>query len=166
MGLRKFNPRTTMEDHEPTESLTFDQIEKAVTPDIVAARCDQYTFKGKPLKPFTKTRQTAAVTMGTRCFLGIEERDSNGSYPEILLDAQKIVWLCAVDDGAVKRACRQPVTAIDLVLAWWEENGGDIGSAVYSDLMEIFTSILTDLRTVSAEIDQTGSRSSGESLGE
>lgn len=154
------------EKTDPENALTFSEIEKQITPDVVAARCDTYEFRGKKLKPFTKMRQTAAVTIGTRCFIGIGERDENGAYPELFLDAIKIVWLCTIDDGAVKRACRQPTTSIDLALSWWESEGGDIGSPVYAELIGVFTDILTDLQTVSAEVDSTGKGDTSESLGE
>lgn len=149
-----------------SKAISIDDIETELTPDIVAARCTEYTFKGKKLHPFTKTRQTAAVSMGTKVFTGVGDRDANGVYPEMYLDAQKIVWLCVVDDAAARRACSNPNTAISLCLDWWEEEGGNIGGAEHAEIMDLYSDILTDLQTVSAEPDSTGSKGGSESLGE
>jgi hypothetical protein len=149
-----------------TAPITMDDIEEEISPDKVAARCTEYTFKGRKLNPFTKTRQTAAVTMRTRCFLGGAEPDESGAYPEMFLDAQKIVWLCVVDESMARKACSQPQTAISLCLDWWEKEGGNIGSPAHVELMGLFGSILEDMQTVSAEVDNTGRKSSGDNLGE
>ncbi len=149
-----------------TDTLTIDQIEKEITPDTVAARCTEYEFNGKKLNPFTKTRQTAAATMGAKIFLGVGERDENGTYPEMFLDAQKIVWLCAIDGGMVRKAIVNPGAAIGHMIEWWEKEGGNVGSRKHVELMEIFANVITDITTVSAEVDQTGTKGGSENLGE
>ncbi len=145
--------------------ISIDDIERELTPDIVAARCTEYTFKGRKLHAFSKTRQAAAVTMGTKCFVGGVDRDEGGAYPEMFMDALKVVWLCVVDDTTARRACFQPKTAQALALDWWETQGDDIGSPGFVELMERFGSILEDLTTVSAEVETKGGGGS-DSLGE
>jgi len=149
-----------------SDTLTIDEIEKEINPDVIAARCTEYEFAGKKLHPFTKTRQTAAATMGARIFLGIADRDESGTYPEMFLDAQKIVWLCTVDGGLVRKAIINPGAAIGHMIEWWEKEGGNMGSKKHVELMELFASIITDISSVSAEIDQTGAKGGSENLGE
>jgi hypothetical protein len=148
------------------EELTIDDIETdLLTPDEVAARCTEYEFAGQKLNPFTRTRQTAAATMRVKVFSGVET-DDNGMYPEMLTDAIKIIWLCAADNKAARRGCIKPDEAIERALDWWEEFGGDIGGKLHKSLIETFASILTDIQSVSAETDSSGSSSNADSLGE
>lgn len=149
-----------------SNTLTIDEIENEITPDAVAVRCTEYEWNGKKIHPFTKTRQTAAATMEAKIFLGVGERNENGAYPEMFLDAQKIVWLCTVDGGMVRKAIVNPVAAIGHMIEWWEKEGGNLGSKKHVELLEIFASIITDITSVSAEVDQTGAKGGSENLGE
>ena len=145
--------------------ITFDEIEKTLSPDVAAARCDTYEFKGRKLHGFSKTRQTAACSMGTLVFLGQHNPGDNGNYPEMFSDAQKVVWLCVVDDNMAKKACDSPKTANSLVTDWWSKEGGNLFGPEYMELMQIFGKVLEDIFVVSAETDSTGS-GSGDNLGE
>ena len=148
------------------DEVTIDDIEQdALTPDQIAARCTEYEFAGQKLNPFTRGRQIAATSMGVKIFIGVRT-DENGLYPDLLTDAIKMAWLCSVDNKVVRKACTSPDKAIDMALDWWEENGGNLGSKKHDELMDIFTNIMTDLRTVAAETDSTGQSSSSDDLGE
>ena len=149
-----------------TEQLTMTDIEREITPDIVAARCQSYQFKGKPLNAFSKTRQVAARCMGNQFFLGRAQPDERGIYPEMFMDAMTVLWLCAVDDARVRRACMRSDAALDEMLEWWEQEGGAFGSTEESEMLNLYGSIIQDLFTVAAEIDTTGTKSQGEALGE
>ena len=149
-----------------TEGITMTDIEREITPDIVAARCQSYEFAGKPLSPMTKTRQVAARCMDHYLFQGKATADERGVYPEMFRDALIIVWLCSVDEARARRACLKPNDALDEMLQWWEANGGDLGSTREAEMVQIYGSIIEDLVTVSAQVDATGSKSGGEALGE
>jgi hypothetical protein len=146
--------------------MNMTDIEQELTPDVVAARCTEHEYMGRKLNPLTKSRQAAAVSMAVKCFTGGIERDENGTYPEMFMDAIKLVWLCAVDNNTARKACFQPKAAQLQALDWWEANGGDIGSEAFTALLTAFGEILADLHTVSAEVDSSGNSSGSESLGE
>jgi hypothetical protein len=146
--------------------MNMDDIEQELTPDVVAARCTEHEYMGRKLNPLTKARQAAAVSMGVKCFLGGIERDENGTYPEMFMDAIKLVWLCFVDNTTARRACFEPKSARLHALDWWEAHGGDIGSERFTGLLTVFGEMLLDLQTVSAEVDSSGNSSGSESLGE
>ena len=149
-----------------TESITIEDLDDAPTPDTVAARCTEYEFNGKRLQPFTKGRLTAARCMEAAIFLGRAKTDENNIWPEMFLDAQITVWLCTVDPSRVLKACRKPSEAMEDVFSWWEKNGGTFGTDAEAELLNVFSSIMADLTTVSAEVDTTGKKSSGDALGE
>lgn len=146
--------------------MTIEDVEKELTPDIVTARCQSYEFAGKPIAPMTKTRQVAARCMDHFLFNGKAAPDERGVYPEMFRDALTLVWLCAVDETRVRRACLKPADALDEMLQWWEANGGDLGSSREAEMVQVYGSIIEDLVSVSAQVDSTGTKSGGEALGE
>lgn len=146
--------------------LKFEDIE-TLTPDIAAARCTEYTFKGKKLNPMTKTRCTAARCMGAKIYNGSAQPNDNGVWPEMFLDAQITVWLCSVDESRARRACVNSSAAMDDMFDWWDKEGGTFASPEEQQLLEVFGNILADIQTVSAEVDQAGGKSgASENLGE
>lgn len=151
-----------------TAEITIEDIENetSVTPDIVAARSRSYQFKGKPLKPFSKSRSTAARCMGNSLFLGRAKPDENGVWDSITLDSIMVVWLCSVDDSRVARACLNRDQALVDMLAWWEKEGGEIGSPEEIEAVQLLNFICEDIQTVSATAESpTGGRDTS-SLGE
>jgi hypothetical protein len=164
---------TETEEMPPT--FTFDNVETEPTPDTVAARSQSYEFAGKPLEPFSKTRQSTASRMGVAVFnmqkaARIFESMKNGNgYDEQITDAIRTVWLCTVPIHRVKKAQRndrEVEAAQDESAEWWERNGGSFGSSQFNELTEIFFSIIQDIFTVSAETDSAGTGGANDSLGE
>jgi hypothetical protein len=145
-----------------------------LTPDQAAARSRSYEFAGQKLEPFSRTRQTAAESMGAKIASAsfgncADQLAETGSYPGFLADAQIIVWLCSQPSSASYRAVRKPDEAVTKAMQWWEANGGDIGTARHIELMEAFGQIIEDIFAVQAEIDPGkggGNDSLGESSGE
>ena len=166
MGLKMKRKQKNMSEET---GITFEDIEQkaSITPDVVAMRCTEYEFAGKKLAPMTKSRATAARCLGCKIFLGTAERAANGTWPEIFLDAQIVVWLCTVDESRVRRACYKPAGAIDEIFDWWESVGGMPGSDLEAELLTVMFSIITDIETVSADTDSSGRKSSNsDNLGE
>lgn len=156
------------------ESFSMDDFEeenKELTPDVVAMRSQSYEFNGEKLNAFDKTRQVAAESMGVHCcspsfYKLADQLTETGSYDGMFADAVSIVWLCAQGKHAAFKAVRKPSGAVEEALEWWSNNGGNVGSAIYGELMETFGNIIDDVFTVTAETDSSGKGGSGQSLGE
>lgn len=148
--------------------ITIDDIEKeaGVTPDMAAIRSRSYTFKGKPLRPFSKTRSTAARCMGNALFLGRAKPDENGIWPEVTIDSIMVTWLCSVDDSRAVRACMRGEEALRDAMAWWEDEGGDMGSPEEIEAISLLNSIAEDIMTVSATVESGPGARDSSSLGE
>lgn len=151
-----------------TGTITINDIEKEseVTPDLVAARSRAYTFKGKPLKPFSKSRSTAARCMGNSLFLGRAKPDENGVWDSITLDSIMVAWLCSVDDSRVARACLNRDQAFVDMLAWWDKEGGEMGSPEEIEAVQLLNHICEDIQTVSATAEAPSGGRDTSSLGE
>jgi hypothetical protein len=147
-----------------TEQITMEDVEReAISPDVVAARCNTYEFAGRKLKPFSKSRQTAAMQIEISPFIGADADERRANFA---LDVQKLIWLCWIDDAMVYKVVAQRKIAIPLIMQWWDEYGADFGSQAWINAAEIFANIIEDIETVSATVDGTGSKSDGDSLGE
>jgi hypothetical protein len=148
--------------------ITIEDIEKdnSVTPDIVAARSRCYQFKGKPLKPFSKSRSTAARCMGNSLFLGRARPDENGVWDQITLDSIMVVWLCSVEDSRVARACLNRDQAIIEMMAWWDKEGGEIGGAEEIEAVQLLNMICEDIQTVSASVESPSGGRDTSNVGE
>ena len=151
-----------------TDTLTIDDIEKEtkLTPDMAAIRSRSHTFKGKQLNAFSKTRSTAARCMGNSLFLGRAKPDENGVWDAITLDSIMVVWLCSVDDSRVLRACINKEDAFRDMLAWWETNGGEIGSKEEVEAVKLLNEICEDIQAVSASVESAPGGRDSSSLGE
>ena len=155
------------------ESFSMDDFEekKELTPDIVAMRSQSYEFNGEKLNPFDKRRQVAAESMGVHCcspsfYKLADQLSETGSYDGMFADAVSIVWLCSQSKAASFKAVRKPSGAVEEAMEWWDENGDNVGSKLYGELMETFGNIIDDVFTVTAETDSSGKGGSSQSLGE
>jgi hypothetical protein len=151
--------------------MNIEDLENQVTPDQAAARSYSYEFAGKKLEPFSKTRQTAAESMGVKIVSAsfgrhAEELAETGSYPGFLADAIAIVWLCSQPISTAHRAVRKPDEATTRSMQWWEAEGGDVGSEKHIELIETFSSIIEDVFAVQATIEAPSGKGGGNSLGE
>jgi hypothetical protein len=143
-------------DMTATAEINIDDIDAeagAITPDQVTARCRTYEWKGKPIHAFSKTRSTAARCMGNALFLGRAKPDENGVWDELLFDAIMVTWLCVVDDSRATRACINKADAIRDMMAWWEAEGGGMGSDEEIEAVRLINSICEDIQTVSASVE-------------
>ncbi len=151
-----------------SDTITIEDIENetGVTPDIVAARSRAYTFKGKPLYPFSKQRASAARFLGNYFFLGRAKVDERGMWPEISFDTQMVLWLCSVDDTRVVRCYLDKDKALMEMAQWWDTEGGMPGSSIEDEAGTIFGSILQDIQTVSATAEAPSGGRDTSNLGE
>lgn len=148
--------------------ITIDDIDKkpGITPDLAAARSRSYEFKGKPLRPFSFTRSTAARCMGNSLFLGRAKPGENGLWPEVTMDSIIVLWLCSVDDSRALRACIKSDEALRDAMAWWEIEGGNMGSREEIEAISLLNSIAEDIMTVSATIESGPGARDSSTLGE
>lgn len=150
----------------------LDAEQSTITPDEAAARSQSYEFAGKPLNGFSQERQVAAASMGvmvcSSAFASVaDELQETGSYPAMFADAIATVWLCSQPISAAHRAVRKPDEATTRSLRWWGDNGGNVGSERYGEVMETFANIIEDVFTVSAETESSGTGGGkNKSLGE
>lgn len=156
-----------MNTEEAPPPLTIDEIDEEftkpaeLTPDQAAARSRSHEFNGHKLNPFTKTAQLSAESMGVICCSPsfgnhAEALAETGTYPGMFPDAVACLWLCQAPKTDVLRAVRKPDEANRKAWAWWEENGGDIGSPLYIEALGVLNEILEEIFAVTAETESNG----------
>ena len=104
--------------------------------------------------------------MGNALFLGRAKPDENGIWPEVTIDSIMVTWLCSVDDSRAVRACMRGEEALRDAMAWWEDEGGDMGSPEEIEAISLLNSIAEDIMTVSATVESGPGARDSSSLGE
>lgn len=163
-------------DNEPSEEPAARPIGKQDEAFLMSqAGARQLSFGGRnggpvDLEEFDTHRHVAAQKMGMEFFnmgeTAFEEFRERETYDGIFLDAVLVVYLCVMSRNTALRALRSPTHVRNQALQWAEDNRVRIGSAQHGELLEAFGEILNDIINSVAEVDETGTTSTGESLGE
>jgi hypothetical protein len=158
----------TKKETQDTGGISFDDIEiKTVTADDVTSRCQSYVFNGQPLEPLTPTRVNAARVIGSAMFSGKAATDETGTYPELFTDAVIAIWVCVNPIDKVRTMAFNKDKARSEMFSWWDSLSGVWSQKIEEEAVTIFASMLSDIQTVSAEIDSTGTSSKNiDTLGE
>ena len=155
-------------DQKETGGISIDDVEaKPLTADDVTARCESYTFNGNQLEPLTPTRVNAARVIGSAMFSGKAQSDETGAYPELFTDAVITLWVCSNPIDKVRVMAFNKEKARAEMFQWWDSLSPVWNQKLEEDAVTIFASMISDIHTVSAEIDGTGSGSkNADTLGE
>jgi hypothetical protein len=138
-----------------------------ITADDVTARCQSYTFNGQELEPLTPTRVNAARVIGSAMFSGKAQADERGTYPELFTDAVIAIWVCINPIDKVRSMAFNKDRARAEMFEWWDSLSQRWNQSIEEEALTIFASMISDIETVSAEIDGTGSSSkNADTLGE
>ena len=152
---------------ETQEGINIETLESEITPDIVAIRCQSYTFAGKPLHPMTKQRALSATLLGI-CGFGRSIPTLPDGTPDsgaLHDDLMRFIWLLSVNDSRARSAPLNRPKAYEEAFEWWCDNC-EMGEGPFVEAYEVWRSTCEDLGMIEASVDSTGRVSTSADMGE
>ena len=163
----------------------FDQPDPEETPALppepdayVRARAGAELF-GQPLRAYTRTRYTAAQSMGLLypCIgdEGLAQYNATGMYPGQVRDVMLLLWVCTIPHASeatareakagiftVERALMKPGVAAERALEWGVKNGlADPADPRFDEAHKTFGQLVRPVEESRFEIQQAGGTKGG-----